>query len=552
MSASSKKKLRKEQNAANLTEKQRQEQLEAKKLKAYSIIFIALMAVVVVTAIVVMTITGINRSGIIQKNTVALTVGEHEVNSVEMSYYYNDLISNNYNNWYDSYGESMESYMLLMGLDMSAPLDQQLYTDGEITWAEHFIDSAIEKAKSDYVLYDMAVADGHEMTAEEQENLDYSEENMILYAQLYGYSSIEDYLVAMYGFGADLESYRQYSERNALATSYYNAHQAALSYDDAAIRAHDEENFNNYSSFDYAAYYVNRSDYLEGGTTTEGTTVYSDEDYAAAEAAAKKVADELAQSEDLIALDKAIATLEANADDDSAATTKYESTLYTSVSTFYRDWLAEDGRKEGDMTVVANEATTTDDEGNETTTLYGYYVVVYQGRNDNQDPTASVRHILAEFECSEEDEHDHTEYTEDEKAAAKAEAEELLQTWKDGEATEDTFSALATEKTDDTASSSTGGLYEDLYAGASYEEAFLDWAIDPARKVGDTGIVETSYGYHVMYFVGHSDLSYRDQMITDALTTQDMEAWYDGMLETVTTTKGDTSYLNTSLVLVSE
>ncbi len=39
-------------------------------------------------------------------------------------------------------------------------------------------------------------------------------------------------------------------------------------------------------------------------------------------------------------------------------------------------------------------------------------------------------------------------------------------------------------------------------------ETFNDWCFDPARKPGDTGIVETSYGYHVMYFVGQTENYY--------------------------------------------
>ena len=51
MSASNKKKLRKEQNAAVLTEKQRTQQKEAKKLKAYSTVFLIVMLAVVITAV---------------------------------------------------------------------------------------------------------------------------------------------------------------------------------------------------------------------------------------------------------------------------------------------------------------------------------------------------------------------------------------------------------------------------------------------------------------------------------------------------------------------
>ena len=46
MSASSKKKLRKEQTTAQMTEKQLAEQKEAKKLKLYTTAFVAVVAIV--------------------------------------------------------------------------------------------------------------------------------------------------------------------------------------------------------------------------------------------------------------------------------------------------------------------------------------------------------------------------------------------------------------------------------------------------------------------------------------------------------------------------
>src|SRR5699024_3329595 len=91
-----------------------------------------------------------------------------------------------------------------------------------------------------------------------------------------------------------------------------------------------------------------------------------------------------------------------------------------------------------------------------------------------------------------------TVYSDEEKATAKKEAEKLLQEWKDGEATEESFAELAKENSDDTGSKENGGLIEDLYPGANYVENFLDWSIDPERKAGDTGVIESPYGYHVM------------------------------------------------------
>ena len=70
MSASHKKQLRKEQNAAQMTEKQKAAAAEAKKLRIYSIIF----AVAIVLMVCVIIFTTVSNSGFVARNTTALTV----------------------------------------------------------------------------------------------------------------------------------------------------------------------------------------------------------------------------------------------------------------------------------------------------------------------------------------------------------------------------------------------------------------------------------------------------------------------------------------------
>ena len=86
MSASSKKKLRREQEAAKLTEKQLTEQKEAKKLRVYTTAFVVVLAVLLVVAVWVGVNQTITNSGMREKNTVAVTVGEHEISNAELSY----------------------------------------------------------------------------------------------------------------------------------------------------------------------------------------------------------------------------------------------------------------------------------------------------------------------------------------------------------------------------------------------------------------------------------------------------------------------------------
>ena len=115
---------------------------------------------------------------------------------------------------------------------------------------------------------------------------------------------------------------------------------------------------------------------------------------------------------------------------------------------------------------------------------------------------SSVRHILIEPEGGTKSEDGKTTvYSDQEWAACLAEAERVLDEWKSGEATVETFAEFVTKYTDDDGSKSTGGLYEGVMKDGTYMEEFQNWAIDVNRVPGETGLVKTAYGYHIMYFV---------------------------------------------------
>lgn len=138
---------------------------------------------------------------------------------------------------------------------------------------------------------------------------------------------------------------------------------------------------------------------------------------------------------------------------------------------------------------------------------------------------SAVRHILICPEGGTKSEDGKTTiYSDAEWAAALTEAEKVLKEWKDGEATEVTFSALVKKYTDDEASASTGGLYENVANNNQYVPEFQNWAIDPVRKTGDTEIVKTSYGYHIMYFVsGEQEYMYYSRVLLQNENVEKME-----------------------------
>lgn len=109
-----------------------------------------------------------------------------------------------------------------------------------------------------------------------------------------------------------------------------------------------------------------------------------------------------------------------------------------------------------------------------------------------QDDTCpvNVRHVLI---MPENDDWD----------AALTQAEALLAQWNENP-TEENFAALAAQHSQDPGSQNNGGLYTGVQPGQMVAE-FNDWCFDAQRKPGDTGIVKTSYGYHIMYFSARDD-----------------------------------------------
>lgn len=545
MSASSKKKLRKEQGAEKLTEKQLAAQKEAKTTRLYTIAFAAVLVVMIVIAIVVGVTQTIKNTGYYEKRTTAVQIGDHALSNAELNYYYIDSI----NNFYSSYG----SYAAMFGLDTTKPLDEQI-VDEETgrTWADDFLDSAKESAKNVYALADAAEAAGFVLPGDKQEEIESSLSSIDLYAQVYGYKDGDAYLKAMYGNGASKEGYKAYATRSALADAYYTYYSDSLTYTDDQIREKDNEDLKVYSSYSYNSYYLSVSKFLTGGTTDEnGNTTYSDEETAAAEAALRAAADSLVADEidSTEALDAAIAALSINQDVEDAASTDSNNIRYGSINSLYQQWVSDSSRKAGDKQVF--ESTTTDENGNES--LSGCYVVFFEDSTDNKFSMANVRHILVTPEhAADEAEDAHADgetYSAEELAAAKQEAEELYAQWKSGEATEESFAELANEKSDD-GDGTTGGLYTNVTPGQMVQ-TFNDWCFDASRKAGDTGIVQTEYGYHIMYFVGNSDITYRDYLIQNDLRSADVQKWQEDMMAAVTMTDGDTKYIRTNLVLGS-
>ena len=134
-----------------------------------------------------------------------------------------------------------------------------------------------------------------------------------------------------------------------------------------------------------------------------------------------------------------------------------------------------------------------------------------------------VRHILVKFETTTDEDGNTVELTASEKAAYYQQAEALYNQFLESP-TEENFAALANENSDDTGSNTNGGLYEDVHVG-DMTTAFNDWCFDAARKPGDSGIIETNYGYHVMYYVGNDNEETWKTTVRSALANEALTAF---------------------------
>ena len=554
MSASDKKKLRKEHSAEALTAKQRQQQAEEKKLRTYTICFVTAMILVVVAALGLLAARAITNGGLAERFTVAATIGDTELNTIEFSYYYNDAINDYYNEKYETYQDQTDSYLKAMGWDTTKPLNEQYMAEDETkTWAEYFVELALQEAKRDYALCAAAKAAGFKLTEEQKEEIDTTIANIEMWAPYYGYNDATQYMRALYGNGANMKNFREYYERCQLADAYYDAHLAEYTYTDEQMDAYQKEDdkYINYTSFTFTSAYLSKTYFQQGGTEDEnGTVTYTPEEENAAREAMKLAAEELLTATTDEELAEKAAAIEVN-EGTSISVSPNVNYMYTAFSGANADltaWVTDEARQDGDIELIPIIYKTTEND-QEVEYINGYYVVLFHSRNENNEPMGNVRHLLVKFEGGEEDEETGTTvYSEDEKAAAWEEAEGLLKTWKEGDATEESFIALVKEHTDDS-SAETGGLYEDINPDSSYVENFLNWSIDPARQKGDVEIIETEYGCHIMYYVGDDDLTYREYLVTGEMAAADQEVWYNGLLEGVTATVGDTSKLALDMIV---
>ena len=498
------------------------------------------IAIVIVIAILGGIVGGLlKNNGVFERNKVIMTVGDAEIDKYEYSYYYTTMLQNT-----AAQAVQYEMYGMSMGIDFTKSLSEQPYIDElegyeNPTFADYFDKSTVDGIKFVKACVAYAEENGITLTEEDYKTID---DNFAQIDQSRTNTdgskySVDAYLRLSYGKGMTEELYRRILSEQLLAQRVTQVKQDEFK---AAYTAEEvEKAFNdgieNYGVVTYRSYTVKAE-------VAEDATSATEEAIAEAKTAAESFLAGITDEESFKTLAAENAE-KAGTEDPDAFLTDDTLTLSedASLSQFSLDEEALNWAK------TAKAGATYLQSADDSFTVYYMVNPVHKAADAVAD--YDVRHILIQFpEASEKatDGDAKEEVTAVEFDAGKYDATvvnnvktpvtdaesynkavEILTSYLEGDKTEDAFAALAVEHSSDS-NAKDGGIYTDVPLGQMVPE-FEGWAVDMDRKAGDVGIVETTYGYHIMYYIDKTVTNWEDTVRTD-LATDDYNAFYEELI----------------------
>lgn len=417
-------------------------------------------------------------------------------------------------------------YQTSNGYDLSLTPEEQTQTtkdaDGnEITWTEKLHEDTLEIIQLHKAYYNEALKMGLKLTKADEAFIDKQIEDLRDEAKSAGSNSsssnsenkvtysLNAYLRKVYGGSINERFLRKQLKIQVLAQKYLTerTNEIAKGYDQKDIDAEYKKDTTAYDFVTFRAYTFKTTELTKEDNETDDALKARQ---AKANAEVKKNANDFynAVTNDATFTAKAKELNKDTADYNVDKETKYSMLKSTAQSTFSEDaakWLFDSSTKVGSKKLFSDEEN-------------GKYIVVLALSKPHQEQTVTARHILFQTK----DQSSGKDLSEEEIAKKKTQAEDVLKKFNEGDKTEDSFAALANEYNEDTGSSSNGGLYEHIYPGQMVTE-FNDWVFDANRKAGDVELVETDYGYHIIYFVAKDGKDYYDSAIRSSKANEDIE-----------------------------
>lgn len=451
--------------------------------------------VVVIALALVGVMAMVNFLGIPQRMTTMMKVGEAKVSKAEYTYYYRENLMEQYN-----YAQQMAQMAQMYGMgtmegmyDASKLPSDQEYTGEEMpkkedgsksTWQDFFIYASEKRLTEVKMYYAKSQEEKIELTEEEIKEIDNQIEEMRTQLKevetdaegkaTSAPRSVNVYLRNTYGSGINEKLLVQIMKERKLASKYLEEKTKALSNNIA------KEELEKYYTEHQAEFAIVGANYF--------TFAFAEDD-ANGEKALKQANEMLSKvtTADAFAELARTYTTEEQKEiykDDAASQLKNvtQATLTSSLGEEAAKWVFDAARKAGDKKVFKTDSA-------------AIVVLLNETAHKDERSTVNVRHILLRY----------GEATDDKaKKEVYDKAKGIYDGWLKGDKKEESFAALATEKTEDTGSKEKAGLYENVKPG-DMVKAFDAWIFDSNRKHGDTGLVETEYGVHIMYFVSNNE-----------------------------------------------
>lgn len=481
------------------------------KLKKVGFILLAVAIAAIIIGLNVWNF--VKDSGFSERRTVAIETENFSVSEAQMYYYFYSQYQSTYNSL-AGYGLDPSVYGLTAGQSLK---NQKCTFDSTKTWFQYFMETAMTNVQEQLALCEAAKAEGLELTDADNEEIENMLESIEKNAKTQGYT-LKNYLKANYGKVVSVSDVEKSLELEMLATKYLEKKldKVDVSYD--ALKAIYDKDTDKYDTVDYATFTFDFNDIYDvlikdknADDTTEDEDAKADDESedkdeeldpevkTEAVKIAKEYSEKLSKVTDIKSFEEVLKDFYVNVMKQSEETAKktLADAKHVVEGAYYKEgdeqlaWLfGKDDAADVKVGAVKTFTETEEhdhEEGDDHTDLAEIYTVILVTRTRGTVEgvtSVDVRHILFSTDTYKDD----------------SEVNKIYEQWKKDGAKEDDFAKLAEKYTEDDGSKFNGGLYEGVTEGQMVDE-FNDWIFDKERKAGDHGIVKTSYGWHMMYYV---------------------------------------------------
>lgn len=431
--------------------------------------------------------------------SVVATVDGQKISIGMYDYYYASIVS--YYEQYASYG--------YYSLDTTKDYSKQYTTDDDgnkISWQKFFETEALKEVEQITTYYSKALEEGVTLTSAQKKTIE-KQISTLKDSASQNDVSLDQYIKANFGTYCSEDTIRIMLEQYYLSANYKGKFKCETKVTDNDVDKYYNDHKNDYKKIEF--YYI-ASPYDATDDNSKNESIKT----------AEKIMAKMKDKKSVIALVPEVyssyidSQVKSSMEQDSTLTEKkareeavksYESNVVTTVSGSdspfddkMNTWLFSDDTKVGSKKYYIDESAG-----------YIYIVLKTSKASVEEDETYTVRHILVAPESgsnSSSSTSEKTEYTDEQWAAAKKKADSILAKFNKTDKSEYEFAKLAEQYSTDSASTSSGsndsfgGLYESVTLGQMVPD-FEKWSIDDSRKYGDTGIVKSDYGYHIMFFI---------------------------------------------------